>query len=183
MPSTDPFPSPRPTSSCSASQEEALHAYLDGELPFGRQPALFSHLADCADCRHTLNAVLAFRRMSRQEVLDVPPAADDAFFKRLDAIKRRGAPDRGSARRTLWQVRTPVSFGMAALAALTLFLAGLFMPVQSTRAGSEVVVQGTVERVDLNRRVRPEAVYVFYPGLVVEAAKVRQVRASDVGAP
>ena len=156
---------------------------MDGELPFSRQPALFSHLADCADCRYTLNAVLAFRRMSRQEVLEVPPAADDAFFKRLDAVKRRGAPDRGSARRTLWQVRTPVSLGVAAIAALTLFLAGLFMPVQSTRAGAEVVVQGTVERVDLSRQVRSEAVYVFYPGLVVEAAKDRPARTSEVGAP
>ena len=34
-----------------AALEDALNAYLDGEMGLEGQPALFGHLADCPDCR------------------------------------------------------------------------------------------------------------------------------------
>lgn len=155
------------------THEEALNRYVDGELAFETQPALFSHLASCSTCRRTLEAVLVFRRLSRQEPLVVPPAADDSFFKRLDQIKRRGERvDRQAARRPMWQWRTPVSLGLAAVVAVLVFVAGMFASGSNAAVAESPLVVGAEERVLFNEPTRPEAVYVFYPGLTVEATKL-----------
>ena len=83
----DLFETPKlEAATCSHAMEEALNLYMDGELPFAEQPVLFAHLATCDPCRRMLGAMMEFRRMSRQEVCPVPPAVDEAFFRRLDEI-------------------------------------------------------------------------------------------------
>lgn len=163
------------TSSCDGEFEELLNLYIDGELSFAEQPPLFAHLASCACCRRTLEAVLSFRRISRQESFVVPPALDDGFFKRLDQHKRRNnSIDRRADRRPLWQARTPVSLRAAATIAGILFLAGLMVPVNAGETVAPSFVEGIDEHVEFPdpALLLREPVYVFYPGLTVEATKL-----------
>jgi anti-sigma factor RsiW len=160
---------------CNASWEAALNHYVDGELPFQEQPALFAHLSTCAACRRTLEAVLAFRRMSRQEPLAVPPAADDAVFRRLDQVKQRTERvDREAERRCLWTARAPISLGAAAMVAVVLFVVGLLVPMQLDEVDPSAFVSTDMERVEVEP-APAQAVYVFYPGLTVEATKLEDV--------
>ncbi len=156
---------------CTDSMEELLNLYVDGELSFAQQPALFAHLAACAPCRRTLDSVLRFRRISRQEHLAVPPAVDDEFMKRLAERRHmsRGA-DREVARRPLWQARTPVSLRVAVAAAVLVFLTGLLLPLSQQPVQAARLVIGQQEQVELAAYRDADAVYVFYPGLTVEAA-------------
>lgn len=167
------YPSLQDASSYACEWEDALNRYVDGELPVDEQSPFFAHLASCSACRETFNAVLDFRRMSRQETLVVPPAADDEFFQRLDEVKRRNLRvDRSAERRPLWQLRAPISLGAAMLTATILFLAGLLMPMNAWDTEVTSYVESAVEQVEFDLPTRPEAVYVFYPGLVVEAPKI-----------
>ena len=163
-------------SSCGTAMEEALNLYVDGELPLEAQPALFAHLARCEGCRHALAGVLEFRRLSRQEPIAVPPAADDAIMGRL--AKRKSAlerVDRAADRRPLWQARAPVSLRAAAAVALVVFCLGLLIPHRAAPpAPPTSEVQGEEERVRFQEQERvrvAEAVYVIYPGLTIEAFK------------
>jgi len=164
-----------PAAPCDPQLEEALSLYLDGELSFEEQPVLFAHLAACDPCRRTLAATMDFRRMSRQEVVSVPAAVDDTFFQRLDQLKHRtDRLDRSADRSPLWNSRTPVSLRTATAAALVLFLVGFFFPQQVAESGdASISVEGVEERVEFSpaSQYRSEAVYVFYPGLTVEAPR------------
>lgn len=159
--------------------EEALNLYIDGELDFDRQAALFAHLSTCACCRRTLESVLTFRRLSREEPLVVPPAVDDAFFKRLASHRESHENvDRAAERRPLWQSRAPISVRTGVAAAVIVFLLGLLVPtnIDSTVARFQPAVVGMQEFVELRPvaadRPPSETLYVFYPGLTVEAAKI-----------
>ena len=166
----DSFDTPElEAATCSQAMEEALNLYMDGELPFTEQPGLFAHLATCDQCRRILGAMMEFRRMSRQEVCPVPPAVDEAFFHRLDEIKARShRVDRYEDRRPLWQTRAPVSLRAATMAAALLFGAGLFFPQTAGEPFSVAPVEVQEERVEFIPLV---PVYVFYPGVTVEAPK------------
>lgn len=165
---------PAAASACEGPFEERLHLYIDGELAFAEQPSLFAHLATCACCRSTLEAMLAFRRISRQESFVVPPSVDDSFFKRLDHHKRQHNRVDRKAERSLWQARAPVSLWLAATVAGFLFVAGLLVPVNAWESPLPALVDGIEDRVEFADpiKLRPEAVYVFYPGLTVEATKI-----------
>ena len=159
---------------CNPAMEEALNLYADGELDAAAQPALFAHLAGCVTCRHTLAALLEFRRVSRQELMLVPAAADDAFFQRLDDLKRRtDRVDRVAERRPLWQRRPRISLSLAACLALLLLGLGTLVP-RSTDTVVQPRIEVLEERIEFAPLVpvRGEAVYVFYPGLTVEATKL-----------
>ena len=167
------------SASCIGEMEEALNCYVDGELAFQRQAALFAHLSRCEHCRRTLDALMHFRRIGRQEHLDVPPAADDAFFKRLARHKATSARvDRVADRRPLWQRRTPVSLGAAVAVAVLLFVTGVLVPVQEVVYRVQPIIEGQQERVEFAEpvRYRHEMVYVFYPGLTVEAVKAEELQ-------
>ncbi len=161
--------------SCASVNQEELNLYLDGELPFSRQQALFLHMTSCAECRSVMEAVLTFRRMSRQEYINLPPAADDRFFKRLAEIKTAGDQrDRTSERAPLWHARRSISVraGVSAIAAV--FLIGFLLPVVSPGAGPTVHFEA--ERVNLTDpvawappEIKESYVHVFYPGLTIEA--------------
>ncbi|GIV62314.1 MAG: hypothetical protein KatS3mg044_1180 [Rhodothermaceae bacterium] len=174
---TSPFPA-YGAGPCGGAAEEALNLYLDGELPSEQQPALFAHLAACEACRRRFDAVLKFRRMSRLEYLTVPPSVDDDFFERL-ARHRAFAlrVDRSAERRSLWQRRAVVSFRAAVLVALLLFLVGVLLPEAPAPPRTVVMpsVHGEEERIEFADFELPprrlEAVYVFYPGLTIEATQ------------
>lgn len=172
--------------SCGTAMEEALSLYVDGELSLEAQPILFAHLASCEACRRTLAGVLEFRRLSRQEVIAVPPAVDDAIMERL--AKRKSAldrVDRAADRRPLWQARTPVSLRAAAVVALVVFFLGLLIPHRAAPpAPTTSEVQGEEERVRFQERIRvAEAVYVIYPGLTIEAFKAARGEERPSGEP
>jgi anti-sigma factor RsiW len=158
---------------CNDEREEALNLYLDGELPFAEQPLLFAHLAVCDQCRRMMEAMMTFRRMSRQEAFPVPPAVDEAILGRLQQVKKRPTRiDRYWDRRPLWQIRATMSLRAAALAAMLLFGAGLMFPqdVGFPMTSQAVVVEQ--EQVEPANTVRiHDVLYVFYPGLTVEAPK------------
>lgn len=167
----DLFETPeREAALCGQAMEEALNLFIDGELPFDEQPGLFTHLATCDQCRRTLSAMMEFRRMSRQEVTLVPPAVDEAFFHRLDEIKARShRVDRYQDRRPLWQTRTPVSLRVATMAAVLLFGAGLFFPQTAGEPFATAPIEVQEEHVEFIPLV---PVYVFYPGVTIEAPKI-----------
>lgn len=167
-----------PIPSCRDGMEEALNLYIDGELAFENQPPLFSHLAVCDSCRRTLEATMDFRRMSRQEVISVPAAVDDQFFQKLNQVKKRAETvDRWADRRPLWQAKTRVSLRVATTVALFLFLAGVFVPMNSQDVLADELVEGVEERIEFMPRnqFRGEVIYVFYPGLTVEAAMPEEI--------
>ena len=123
-----------------ARAEERLNLYVDGELPAAEQSALFGHLAACADCRDTFNALLAFRLAVRHDALAVPPAADEAFLARLDRLRRatHPAPDRAAERRLFGDtLRRRVPLGSALAAAVVLIALGLLARPVSPPASAE----------------------------------------------
>lgn len=167
---------------CSEAMEEALNLYMDGELPFEEQPLLFVHLAHCGQCRRIMGAMMEFRRMSRQEAIPVPPAVDDAIFERLNQAKKRSKRrDRYWDRRPLWQFRGSVSLRAAALAAVMLFGAGLMFPQDAGMPLTAEVVSAEEEHVQPIEMIRTPAdvLYVFYPGLTVEASREVEQGVSD----
>jgi anti-sigma factor RsiW len=163
---------------CGSAIETLLTLYVDGELASSEQPRLFTHLSTCPDCRRSLEAVMRFRCIVREEHLVVPPAADDAFFKRLARHKHvRDTAARPPERISIWRTRTPVSLRSAAALVVVVFLVGLLTPVHNSDPVAPVLrwVVAEEERVDLTNhdaRYREQsAVYVFYPGLTIEANK------------
>lgn len=160
---------------CTPQHEWLVSQYADGELPAEREAELFSHLAGCRRCRHTFNAILRFRTLSRQEYLSVPPAVDDALMKRL-TMRRDAARqvDRAAERRPLWQSRTPVSLRAGVVALVLVFFSGFLLPLSTsdTMQASVVLVEDEHVRFDAVPEFRREQVIVFYPGLLVEADRV-----------
>lgn len=152
--------------------EEELNLFLDGELPLEKQEGLYAHLAENPDARSFMDHVMLFRRMSRQEYIEVPPAADDAFFRRLDALKRSGERvDRFEEREPVWNTRRPVSLRTAVAAVVAVFMIGWFLPVVSDSEETAFLAQEE-ERVafDIQQtRVMQSYIYVFEPGLTIEA--------------
>lgn len=154
------------------ANEEDLNLFLDGELPLDRQEGLYEHLAGEKRSRAFMDHVMLFRRMSRQEFMDVPPAVDDAFFKRLDALKSSGQRvDRFEEREPLWNSRKPVTVKAAVAAVLAVFMIGWFLPLLEGGDETAFLAQEE-ERVafDIQQtRVMQSYIYVFEPGRTIEA--------------
>lgn len=152
--------------------EEELNLFLDGELPLERQGDLYAHLARDLEARSFMDQVLLFRRMSRQEYLDVPPAVDESFFARLDALKSSGERvDRFLEREPLWNTRKPVSLRAALAAVVAVFMIGWLLPLAGEDAQTTFIAQEE-ERVFFDipqTRVMQSYIYVFEPGLTIEA--------------
>lgn len=163
---------------CTTEQEHAVYAYADGELDATMQPDLFAHLSRCKTCRRSLDAVMAFRMLSRSETVSVPPIADAALMARLDVLKKR--EDGQDQTHTLWERSLNVGLGRAAAALVVVFLLGAgfarlpaheTVPLVSASQENIAPVSGQ----ELFWRVEP--VYVFYPGLTIEAHKADRVEA------
>ncbi len=152
-------------------QEESVHLFLDGELSLRLQPELFAHLAACEACREVMNAMMEFRRMSRQEVIHVPPLADEAVLTTLErSKKRRFQRDRYYERRPLWQARASLSLRMGAVLAVLFFASGVKIAhdVGATRSLEPLMEQEAAQRL-LGPQM--EFRYVLSPGLLVEASR------------
>ena len=120
--------------------------------------------------------------MSRQESFPVPPSVDDAIFERLNQVKKRSKRiDRYWDRRPLWQVRASVSLRAAALAAVLLFGAGLMFPQDAGLPIAANVIEVEQEQVELPSEIaiQQQVLYVFYPGLTVEASKIVESTVPD----
>lgn len=160
------------TNSCRQTDfEEALNAFVDGILSTDDQVTLFEHLAGCTQCRSELDAIMTFRRISRQEYISVPPAVDDEFYKKLAAHKSQDI-NQSDVDRSVLAANVPMSLRTIILAASVVFLIGFFIPGNMTSADTKVV-ETRQERVNLASTSATssmlEAVYVFYPGLTVTA--------------
>lgn len=155
-------------SSSHAAQEEMVNLFLDGELPIELQARVFSHLADCDQCRTLIHRVMGFRQVSRQEYLHVAPAVDVEFFRKLESHKLQATRlDRSLDRRPLWQRRRLVSLRTAIVLAAIFICLGLFMPAGQKEVGSRLLVHGETESVEFR-----DVIYVIYPGLTVEATRL-----------
>ena len=141
--------------------ELLLNEYVDGELDAARQPELFAHLADCAECRDQLEALLAFRLAARQEPLAVPASADAALFARLDRTRARRPADRRADRAPLGgALHRRVSVGaMVAVAALAVAVGTVLAPERAPETPDRVV-EAVLEDGTL---------YVIDPGVTAEA--------------
>lgn len=148
--------------------EERVQRFLDGELPGAYEPEVFAHLASCMCCRAMFNHVMRFRNLTREENLAVPPGVDIEFFRKLEHHKRQlGRFDRANDRRPLWHSRRLVSLRTAVLAAVMLIGVGLLMPSSTGEAARSFGVRAETETVEFR-----DVIYVIYPGLTVEAAKL-----------
>lgn len=151
--------------------EEDLNLFLDGELPLDRHGDLYARLADDDSSRSFVDQVMLFRRMSREEFIDVPQSADDQFFERLAALKKAGQQiDRFEDREPLWNARRPVSVRTAVAAVVVLFMTGLMLPLSGAEATG--FIEQEQERVMFETpqtRVMQSYIYVFEPGLTIEA--------------
>ena len=164
---------------CCRAAEEALNRYVDGELPVEEQPALFAHLTACPQCRMLLESVLQFRRMSRLERVAVPPAADEAFLKSLAHHKARRAPVERMPRSQRFM--RPM---VATLCLALLFVVGMWAAGEPP---SPPVTDHETERTAPEKKAleekastpEREALYVFYPGLTVEAQRVEEPASPD----
>ena len=164
------------TEACLCACEEDLNLYLDGELAVEVQSSLFSHLSGCSECRELMESVLLFRRMSRQEYVVMPPAADDVFFKRLARLKNAGdQQNRSEEREPLWNSRRSVSIKSAVAAVCVVFVLGLLLPRADRPEMMTAMVEFEEEKVDLDNVAPPEVlqsyIHVFVPGVTVEADK------------
>lgn len=151
------------------SAEMMLNEYVDGELAASSQPALFGHLASCADCRAQFDALLAFRLAARQEPLAVPASVDAALFARLDDLRRmsRRMPDRRAERAPLGgALRRRVSVGaMLAVAGLAVVIGSVFAPRdRAAEPPRDRVVEAVLEDGTL---------YLIDPGVTVVAERAR----------
>ena len=153
--------------------EEDLNLYLDGELSPEKEGALFNKLSSDQNLRELMDSVLLFRRMSRQEYISLPPAADDRFFQRLAEIKDgMGKVDRSGDRQPMWNSKRPVSLKSAIAAVAAVFIVGLSLPMSNH--STTVFLAQEEEQVRFNTpqtRVLQSYIYVFEPGLMIEADK------------
>lgn len=157
---------------CSAAWEDSVNAYVDGDLASTNHALLFLHLSECEHCRHVLESVLAFRRLSRAENIQVPPIVDAALMARLDVLRRRAEEPEPS--RSLWEAPMHVGLGKALAAAVGVLLLGAGIERMAATDPPPPPVSIIEERVEAYARDafwRVEPVYVFYPGLTIEAEK------------
>ena len=155
-------------------QQEAVHLFLDGELRLGAQTDLFAHLSRCGACRGIMNAMMEFRRMSRQEVIHVPSAVDEVVLAGLKQSKRRRSRrDRYYDRRPLWQSRVTFSLRAGMAFAALFFALGVLLPYQTRTPRSPVFVAEQEDDQRL-RSARLGPLYVWYPGLLVEAQRDKE---------
>ncbi|MDA0683947.1 MAG: hypothetical protein O3A57_05925 [Bacteroidetes bacterium] len=154
-----------------SGNEEDLNLFLDGELPFQKQSDLYAHLAESPSSRSFMDMVMLFRRMSRQECIELPPVADERFFQRLAEVKASNERfDRVEDRKPLWNARRLVSVRTAIAAAVVIFTVGLLVPL-SADTGTTFLEQEE-ERVYFDTpqtRVLQSYIYVYEPGLTIEA--------------
>ncbi len=156
--------------------ERLVNLYLDGELPAAEHRDLFAHLSACGHCRDHLEATIEFRRMVSHDRTELTPAADEKFLERLAAHRsREGLVDRQVERNPLWRTRKSVSVGASLVAALLIFLAGFFTSPNGIDESElpVAIVEGYEERVDLTpvSVALSDAIYVYYPDIVVEAER------------
>ena len=160
---------------------QALNEFLDGELGVDKQPALFAHLSECEICRRELEGVMLFRRLSRVEHLVAPPSMDAAMIAKLQKQKTiMTRIDRAEDRRPLWNVRRSVSVRATVLTVLLVFIMGLLYPsVKDSEMASSGYVTGSDELVEFteldNSMWHTRTLYVFFPGLTVEASNEDEV--------
>lgn len=160
--------SPAPAFEPGAFQED-LNLYLDGELPFDRQRALFAHLAEHDADRVRFNALILFREWSRKERIVVPPAVDEAFLNRVTKRQRLHAQiDRARDRRPLWQARRRLPVWSITTMVVVVFLLGTMLQSGNEAAGKVREVTQEVERVHLDQVPPLVPHFVIYPGLTVE---------------
>lgn len=163
---------------CPEQSTEALHRYLDGDLSVSEQPGVFEHLASCSDCRQMMDSIMAFRRMSRQEHIVLPPASDDTFFQRLAKLKQLSERiDRSSDRAPLWSARRSISLRSALALIVAVFLFGLMVPMPARTNYARPLIQLSVEKVDFSTSdsvVIETPIYVYY-GLTVEAVRPPEI--------
>ena len=164
---------------------QALNEFLDGELGIDEQSALFAHLSECATCRRELEGVMQFRRINRSEHLVAPPALDAAMLTRLQKQKEiMNRIDRAEDRRPLWNVRRTVSIRATVLTVLLVFMMGLFYPaVEKSELASSGYVTGSDELIEFpdfdNSMWHTRTLYVFFPGLTVEASLEEELQESS----
>jgi len=118
-----------------------------------------------------MEAVMLFRRMSRMEFISLPPSADDRFFRRLSELKEVGEKiDRAQDRQPLWRASGSVSVRSALAAITAVFLIGLLVPISGKT--STAFISQEEEQVAFDSphtRVLQSYIYVFEPGLTIEA--------------
>lgn len=154
--------------------EDQLNEYADGELAFDVQAELFRHLAGCERCRRYLESVVAVRRIVADEPLQLPPAYDEAFLHRL--ASHREAVSRAK-QRTERRDRLHAAIPTAGRAAVLTLVLGLVVgnilknEPHQTAISRDVVAEEELVNFPTVRNVTTHfaPVYVFYPGLTVEA--------------
>ncbi len=162
------------TPGCQSSSDcsDDLDLFLDGELPPERESKVFLHLARCEACRRYLNSVLSLRRIMREESIEIPPWADDHLLARIDRQRKAGERSaRLHESGPLWSTGATVSVRVAMVVMFLAVLSALLLT--RPRGDDAVYVLVEQERVLFDERSNVDGteVYVFYPGLTIEAER------------
>ena len=112
-------------------QEELLNQFIDGELDLSGQIGLFTHLAECSECRSFVDTAAHLRDIRRNEQITYPPEIDELVMSRLHHIGEAPQPQTGSGQ--FWKRKYAVSLPLAAAClVLTIFfgflLGKIFVP-------------------------------------------------------
>ncbi len=156
------------------SFDEKLNLFVDGELRVADHAAMFNHLAECDRCRQYFDELLALRRMMGEEVIRVAPSQDEAFLRRLAQYRSAVQPSKvRNERRERMRRLSPVAGRALVGAAIVILVLTSLMPSPRTDAEITSLVVGEEELVNFTTTSSPNrdrgAVYVFYPGLTIEA--------------
>jgi anti-sigma factor RsiW len=153
--------------------EEMVNGYADGELDEAQHARLFAHLATCGACRELLENVVHFRRLIRDERIIVPPKSDIDLFQRVASLRASSeVSQRMHERDPVWSARKTISTRTALAVTSAVFFFGLVFG-NITADEASYSVSGTQEGVQIEEgaQTSDNAVYVFYPGLIIEAER------------
>lgn len=65
--------------------QEQISQLIDGELEWKQQPALFTHLSACNECRLFLNSAITLRSKIAASTMPVPQSLDQKMLTSLSA--------------------------------------------------------------------------------------------------
>ncbi len=164
--------------------EDQLNEYADGELSFDGQSDLFGHLAECEQCRRYLESVIALRRIVAEDQIRLPPSFDEDFLQRLAHHRESVGPSKDRQdRQSYFRTVIPRAGRLAVLTLVLGIVIGHIFTILPSEPESAQRIVAEEELVNFptfrNADLQFAPVYVFYPGLTVEAENWEEPLATD----
>jgi len=66
-----------------------IQEFHDGELEKGKEPLIFTHLSQCADCREFLKGLNQLNLFAQEDLKEIPPRLDEKIFRSIEKKNER----------------------------------------------------------------------------------------------